>query len=57
VVIKKGKVDMHRNIKSDNRKMFSKPGGYTFNKERVVVLEEYKQKLIVEPAEMPMDLS
>jgi len=56
-VIKKGKVDFFRNIKSDNHKIFSKPGGYKFSKERVNILEEYKQKLIVEPAEMPMDLS
>jgi len=56
-VIKKGKVEMFRNIKSDNKKMFSKPGGYTFSKERVNILEEYKQKLIVENVEMPMDLS
>jgi 20S proteasome subunit beta 2 len=56
-VIKKGKVEMFRNLKSDNKKIFSKPGGYTFNKDRVQVLEEYKQKLVVESAEMPMDLS
>lgn len=56
-VIKKGKVDMYRNIKSDNKKIFSKPGGYTFKKERVNILEEYKQKLVVENVEMPMDLS
>jgi 20S proteasome subunit beta 2 len=56
-VIKKDKVEMFRNIKSDNKKIFSKPGGYTFNKERVNILEEYKQKLVVEAAEMPMDLS
>ena len=55
VVIKKGKVEYFRNIKSDNFKMYSKPGGYTFNKERVQVLEEYKQKLQVE--EVKMDLS
>lgn len=41
-VIKKGKVEMFRNIKSDNHKVFSKPGGYTFNKDRVQILEEYK---------------
>lgn len=57
VVIKKGKVDYHRNLKSDNFKMFSKPGGFTFKKERVEVLEEYRRKLVVSSAEMPMDLS
>ena len=41
-VIKKNKVEMFRNLKSDNFKIFSKPGGYTFKKERCVVLEEYK---------------
>ena len=41
-VIKKDKVTMHRNIKSDNFKVFSKPGGFKFDKNRVVVLEEYK---------------
>ena len=56
-VIKKGKVEMFRNLKSDNSKIFSKPGGYKFDKARVQVLEEYKQKLVVEAAEMPMDLS
>ena len=34
-VIKKNKVEMFRNIKSDNSKIFSKPGGYQFKKERV----------------------
>jgi 20S proteasome subunit beta 2 len=29
-VIKRGKVEMHRNIKSDNFKVYSKPGGYQF---------------------------
>lgn len=55
-VIKKGKVDYHRNIRSDNKKMFTKPGGYTFPKERVQVLEEYKQKLVITSAEVPMEL-
>ena len=50
-VIKKGKVDYYRNLKSDNYKMFSKPGGYTFKKEKVQVLEEYKRKLVVATAE------
>jgi len=56
-VIKRGKVDMYRNIKSDNKKVFSKPGGYQFSKDRVVVLEEYKKNLVVEDAAQPMDLS
>lgn len=56
-VIKKGKVEMFRNIKSDNHKVFSKPGGYKFDKERVVILEEFRQKLVVQSAPQPMDLS
>ena len=56
-VIKKGKVEMFRNIKSDNKKVFSKPGGYQFDKKRVVILEEYKKKLVVEDGPQPMDLS
>ena len=57
VINKEGKADFRRNFKHDNHKVFSKPGGYTFNKERVEVLEEYKHKLIVEEGEQPMDLS
>lgn len=56
-VIKKGKVEYMRNLKSDNHKKFSKPDGYAFRKERVVVLEEYKHKLVVEEGAQPMDLS
>ena len=56
-IIKKGKVEMFRNHKTDNKKIFSKPGGYTFPKERVVVLEEYKHKIEVTDGGAPMDLS
>jgi 20S proteasome subunit beta 2 len=45
VVITKNKVEYHRNIKHDNFKVFSKPGGYKFHKDRVVVLEEMVHKL------------
>jgi 20S proteasome subunit beta 2 len=34
-VIMNGKVEMFRNLKKDNSKIFSKPGGYQFRKERV----------------------
>jgi len=37
--------------------MYSKPGGFTFDKNRVEVINEYKKKLVVEASEMPMDLS
>jgi 20S proteasome subunit beta 2 len=56
VIIKKGKTEYLRNIKSDNHKMFSKPGGYQFKKERVQVLEEYRRKLVVENVEIPMEM-
>ena len=52
VVIKKNKVQMFRNIKSDNFKVFSKPGGFKFDKAKVNVLEEYRQKLVVEDVAM-----
>jgi hypothetical protein len=41
---------MFRNIKSDNKKVFSKPGGFKFDPKRVQVLEEYRQKLVVADA-------
>ena len=56
-VIKKGKVEMFRNLKSDNFKIFSKPEGYNFRKDRVQVLEEYKHKLVESKGEFPMQLS
>lgn len=56
-VIKKDKHTLYRNIKSDNKKIFSKPGGYAFDKDKLTVLGEYKQKLLVEDGPVPMDLS
>ena len=44
-VITKGKFEMLRNLKHDNKKVYSKPGGYQFRKERVQVLEEVRFKL------------
>lgn len=41
-IIKKGKVEMFRNFKHDNFKMFSKPDGYKFRPERCIVLEEFR---------------
>lgn len=49
-VIKKDKVTMLRNIKSDNKKVFEKPGGYKFDPKRIVVLEEFRQKLVISDA-------
>lgn len=54
-VIKKGKVEYMRNLKQDNKKLFEKPDGYKFRKDKIQVLEEFKQKLVVE--NVPMDLS
>lgn len=56
-IITKNKVESLRNYKHDNFKVYSKPGGYEFKKERVQVIEEFKHRLIVQNAEQPMDLS
>jgi 20S proteasome subunit beta 2 len=50
-IIKKGKFEMMRNYKHDNKKMFSKPDGYKFRPERVVVLEEVRHSITVKKAE------
>jgi 20S proteasome subunit beta 2 len=47
-IIKKNKVEYFRNLKSDNHKMFEKPGGYQFDKAKVQVLSEVRHKLVVE---------
>jgi 20S proteasome subunit beta 2 len=56
-LITKGKVEFLRNYKHDNFKMFNKPDGYSFRKDKLVVLEEFKHKLIVESGEMPMEIN
>jgi 20S proteasome subunit beta 2 len=59
-VITKGKFEMLRNLKHDNFKVYSKPGGYQFRKDRVQVLEEVRFKLGTSSASgenMMMDLS
>ena len=56
-VIKKNKATVYRNIKSDNHKVYSKPGGYKFAADRVEVLKEYKHKIEVSDGGQPMDLS
>ena len=56
-VIMRGKNEFYRNIKHDNHKVYSKPGGYSFKKERVQVLEEFRHQLVVESGEQPMELS
>lgn len=44
VIIKKGKVEYKRGLKTDNFKVFAKPGGYQYRQDRVQVLEEYRHK-------------
>ena len=44
-VITKGKVEFFRNLKHDNHKVYSKPGGYQFRKDRVQVIEEVRHKI------------
>lgn len=56
-LIKKGKVEMMRNLKSDNRKVFERAEPFKFKEDRVQVLKEYKHKIEVTTAPMPMDLS
>ena len=53
-VIKRGKVEYKRPVKSDNRKVFSKPDGYQFREDRVQVLEEYRNKIEVVNVEQKM---
>ena len=55
-VIKRGKVEFMRNLKSENFKIFSKPEGYAFRKDRVTVLEEYRHNLTEFKGEQPMQL-
>lgn len=57
VIIKRGKVDYRRPVKSDNKKVFSKPGGYQYRADRVQVLEEYRHKLVVSQGDEPMQLN
>ena len=56
-IIKKGKVEMLRNLKHDNFKMFSKPDGYNFRKDRIKVLEEYKHKISETKEDFSMQLN
>lgn len=56
-VIKRKEVEYLRNIKSDNHKIFSKPGGYKFDKDRVQVVDEFKQKFEVVEGPQPMELA
>lgn len=56
-IIKRGKVDYKRNFKTDNKKMYAKPEGYQYRKDRVNVLEEYRHKITVVQGEEPMQLN
>ena len=57
VIIKRGKVEFMKAVKSDNFKVFSKPDGYSFRPDRAQVLEEYKHKIVVANGEEPMQLT
>lgn len=56
LIMRKGSTQMYRNIKSDNHKMYSKPGGYQFDKARIKIIEEMKHKLVVSHGAQPMEL-
>jgi 20S proteasome subunit beta 2 len=55
VITRKGGT-VYRNIKSDNFKIFSKPGGYKFKPERVEVLKTYNHPVVVEDGGQPMEM-
>ena len=55
-IITRGKVEYLRNLKHDNSKVFSKPDGYQFRKDRVQVLEEFRHRLIVSEGDQPMEI-
>lgn len=55
-VIKKGKVEYLRNLKTDNKKVFERAEAFKFRPERVQVLNEYKHKVSVAQGPMPMEL-
>ena len=52
IIKKGGKINYMRNLKKENFKMFSKPDGYNFRKDRVKVLEEYRHKLVESKGEI-----
>ena len=56
-LIKKGSVEYMRNLKTDNKKLYEKPEGYQFRKERVQVLKQYNHptKVVVDSAQ-PMQI-
>jgi len=56
-VMKKGKSTMYRNIRHDNFKKYEKPGGYSFPKERVVVMRTYENPTAGADGAEKMDLS
>ena len=56
-LIKKGKVEYMRNLKSDNHKVFERKEPFQFKKDRVQVLNEYRHKVSVTTESQPMDLS
>jgi 20S proteasome subunit beta 2 len=55
-LIKKDSVEYMRNLKTDNFKMYEKPDGYKFKKERCQVLNEYRHRLEVTNGPQPMEI-
>lgn len=58
IVITRGKSEYLRNIRTDNHKIYSKPGGYKFNPEKMKVLKEYEVKglVVTQVGEQPMQM-
>ena len=44
-IVTRGKVEFLRNFKHDNFKIYSKPGGFNFPKDKVIVVEEFIHKM------------
>ena len=55
-LITRGKKEMFRNLKSDNRKVFERSSAFQFKKDKVQVIKEYKHKIEVSSGPMPMEL-
>lgn len=55
-VIKKDATTVKRSVKSDNYKMFAKPGGYDFPKGTTTVLESSNIPLDISDGQAPMEL-
>src|SRR3712207_8211591 len=50
-------LSLHDALPIYNFKVFSKPEGYTFPKDKVQVIQEFRHKIVVEEGEQPMERS